>query len=135
MPDGKMPARHFSAGINMSLRNHIFVAVGIGGLLMATTGRAADLYVCDWGYVATPGLGAIYRFAPDGTKSTFASGLTQPSGRAFGAAGNLFASGIDPSFSFIDKYSPQGVKTSFVSGSVAGLGGLAFDSAGNLFVS
>jgi len=37
-----------------------------------------------------PGNDSILVFAPDGSESTFATGLTQPRGLAFDAAGNLF---------------------------------------------
>lgn len=36
------------------------------------------------------GAGAIYQYAPDGTKTLFAYGLNQPRGLAFDSAGNLF---------------------------------------------
>ena len=37
-----------------------------------------------------PDKGNIYKFTPGGTRSTFASGLTDPIGLGFDGAGNLF---------------------------------------------
>src|SRR5439155_25898492 len=62
------------------------VALAIG----ASTAKAApgDLFEADadaW----LAGTGTINKFTPDGTRSTFASGLN-PTGLAFDSAGNLF---------------------------------------------
>ncbi len=72
----------------------------------------------------------IFRFKPNGTKSTFASGLSDPSGLAFDRAGNLFVA--DNISGTIFKFTPAGVKTTFASG-LGNVHGLAFDSSGNLF--
>ena len=56
--------------------------------------------------------GVIFEFTPDGTQSTFASGLSNPQGLVFDSSGNLFVadSGV------IYKFSPDGVRTTFASG-------------------
>src|SRR5438128_4681098 len=41
-------------------------------------------------FVADSGTGTILKFTPEGTRSTFASGLNAPIGLAFDVAGNLF---------------------------------------------
>jgi uncharacterized protein YecT (DUF1311 family) len=90
------------------------------------------------------GKDSIFKFTPDGKKSTFASGLS--TGRstrlgtdgvynlAFDAAGDLFVSDED-SHSIL-KFTPDGKKSTFASGlGTYGVYNLAFDAAGNLFVS
>jgi len=47
-------------------------------------GQTQNLFVSD------AGNNAIYQFTPDGTRSTFASGLNSPDYLAFDSAGNLF---------------------------------------------
>ena len=74
--------------------------------------------------------GTIYKFAPDGTRSTFTSGLNHPTGLAFDSAGNLFES--DSNSGTIYKFAPDGAQSTFATG-LNGPIGLAFDSAGNLF--
>ncbi|MBA3353115.1 MAG: hypothetical protein H0U23_11980 [Blastocatellia bacterium] len=83
-------------------------------------------------YVAEPTDGVISKFAPDGTKSTFASGLDHPGGLAFDQAGNLFVTSAGQPGSIL-KFTPGGEMTVFASGfSIPGA--LAFDGAGNLYV-
>ena len=79
----------------------------------------------------------IYKFAPDGTCTLFSS---VPNAGGFGLAldsvGNLYAADADDQT--IYKFGPDGMRTIFVGPSTFGDGapiGLAFDSAGNLFVS
>ena len=79
----------------------------------------------------------IYKFAPDGTRTAF--GTTPGAGfdLAFDSAGHLYATDADDQT--IYKFTPDGTRTifagpdAFASGTVPV--GLAFDSAGNLFVS
>ena len=80
--------------------------------------RAGNLFVSDGS-----GRGNIYQFAPDGTRSTFASGLS--GGLAFDQADNLFVAAGD-----IYKFAPDGARSTFASG---GSGALAIDPAGNLY--
>jgi sugar lactone lactonase YvrE len=64
------------------------------------------------------GAGEILKFAPDGTKTVFATGLTNnPRGLAFDSDGNLFVAEI-PSTAQGDilKFSPGGAMTTFASG-------------------
>jgi len=79
----------------------------------------------------------IFKFTPNGTRSTFASGLGGGFGLAFNSAGNLFAT---DGFDHIFEYTPGGTRTTFAGPAAFGpneipAGQLAFDSAGNLFVS
>ena len=86
--------------------------------------RAGNLFYSD--------LTSIIKATPDGTKTTFASGLGRPLGIAFDAAGNLFVA------DFVDnaiyKFTPDAGRSTFASG-LNGPMGLAFDPAGNLFES
>ncbi|MBA3351841.1 MAG: hypothetical protein H0U23_05350 [Blastocatellia bacterium] len=95
--------------------------------------EAGDLYVADSSNAA------IFKYTPDGTRGTFASGFYQPVAIAFDHRGNLFVAdsgaGIPPQPSEIFKFSPDATKTTFASPGVFQLLGLAFDGAGNLFVS
>jgi hypothetical protein len=73
--------------------------------------------------------GVIFEFTPDGTQSTFASGLSNPQGLVFDSSGNLFVADSGA----IYKFGPDGVRTTFALG-LSGPIGLAIDSADNLFV-
>jgi sugar lactone lactonase YvrE len=81
--------------------------------------------------VADRGSGNIYKFTPDGGRTTFASGLNGPAGLAFDAAGNLFVADLDSGN--IYKFTPDGGRSTFASGLNYPFD-LAFDSVGNLFV-
>ena len=72
-----------------------------------TYAAPGDLYVSD------AGSGNIYEFTPDGTRSTFASGLT-PRGLAFDSAGNLFEA--DNVSGNIYEFTPDGTRSTFASG-------------------
>src|SRR5215468_6077008 len=91
--------------------------------LFVTVAAPGDLFVAQFD-------GSIFKFTPNGTKTTFASGLGNPEGLVFDSAGNLFEAdfGTDTIF----KFTLDGTKTSFASGLSAPVG-LAFDSSGNLF--
>jgi sugar lactone lactonase YvrE len=81
-----------------------------------------NLFVSD---IATD---SIYKFTPEGKKSTFARGISS-FGLACDRAGNLFVSHEHSIF----KFTPEGKKSTFVSGLGNALD-MAFDEAGNLFV-
>ena len=50
-----------------------------------------NLFVAEFGEInGGPGTGRIYKFTPNGVRTTFASGLFEPQGLAFDRAGNLF---------------------------------------------
>src|SRR3954467_11007988 len=59
--------------------------------------------------------GIVYRFAPNGSKTIFASGLNGPEGLAQDAAGNVFVS--ETGTGIIHKYTPDGAsRTPFATG-------------------
>ena len=66
-------------------------------------------------------------FAPNGTRSTFASGLT-PVSLAFNSSGDLFVASQGSIYEFV----PNGTRSTFVSG-LTDPSGLAFSSSGDLF--
>ena len=88
----------------------------------------------------------VYRFTPTGERSTVASGIYQPIALAFDRAGNLFVANPGSCVcipeiicqcppSTIIKIAPNGDQSTFATISSLQLLDLAFDSAGNLFVS
>jgi sugar lactone lactonase YvrE len=104
------------------------ISAQAGGLAFDAVG---NLYVTDWSRHS------VFKYTPDGTKSTFATKLTYPGGLCFDGKGNLFVSdeaAIDtkrqPS---ILKFTPDGKRSTFVTG-ISSFG-MAFDLSGNLFVS
>ena len=74
---------------------------------------------------------SVSKFAVDGTRSTFATGLKEPLGLSFDSKGNLFVS--DLGTNSIYKLTPAGEKSTFASG-ISSVG-MAFDRSDNLFVS
>ena len=74
--------------------------------------------------------GNIFRFTPDGMRTTFASGVGNPHGLAFDANGDLFVA--DFAGGTILRFTPAGMRSTFASG-LNGPHGLAFDQSGNLF--
>ena len=63
--------------------------------------KAGNLFVTDWG----SGGGGIYKFTPNGVRSTFAE-LGAPEGLAFDSPGNLFV--VDEDTENIFKFTPDG---------------------------
>jgi hypothetical protein len=96
-------------------------------------GAPGDLYVSDSSTYK------IFKFTPAGDRSEFASNLHQPRALAFDRKGNLFlgesGSGTTQVPSIIYKYTPDGTRSTFASLGLVDLLGMAFDGAGNLFVS
>ena len=109
-------------------------AVDSAGNLFVTT---ADF--CDSCLFGDPGVingsGKIYKLTPNGVRTTFASGLDDPTALAFDSAGNLFVANVSFNLSgTIYKFTPAGGRTTFASG-LEHPGAMAVDNAGNVFVS
>ena len=109
----------------------VFARAGVGWV----TGMAFD--AADNLYTANSEDGTIVKFTPSGGRSVFAyTGAPFMGGLAFDSAGNLFLA--EPSLygSQISKFTPAGVRSTFISSSaLLDTRGLAFDSAGNLYAS
>jgi streptogramin lyase len=106
-----------------------FVAVIACAISMSAS---ADLAVDDSGnlFVSAANSNMILKFAPGGTKTTFAAGVE--GALALDSAGNLFV-GVSDATGTIFKVAPDGTKSTF-SASVGNPSSLAFDPAGSLFV-
>jgi sugar lactone lactonase YvrE len=102
---------------------------------------AGNLFAACAGVPEVPNSAAIYKFAPNGTRTVFVGqsafgNFNGPIGLAFDSFGNLFVStetanpmGIDT----ILKFTPNGVESTLATGLDWPVG-LAFDRSGNLFV-
>src|SRR5437773_2347324 len=110
----------------IALLHRLVTVAGLATALLPFSVLAApgDLYEAD------NSSNTIFKFTPDGTKSTFASGLNRSFGLAFDGSSKLFEA--DYSSNTIFKFTPDGTKTTFASG-LSNPTGLAFDSSGNLF--
>jgi len=122
--------------------NKLFIALTFVGLAIAL----ARVNACAAGNLAIDGTGnlfaasssshAIFKFTPDGKKSTFASRVS-PDKMVLDGAGNLFVAEEhfqeDRHADVILKFTPDGKKSTFASG-LEDLWRMAIDGAGNLFV-
>lgn len=84
-----------------------------------------DLYETDLGS------GTVFKFASDGSKTSFATGLIAPVGLAFDGKGNAFIA--DTGNGTIVKVDPDGTQNVFATIQNDGPTGLAFDASGNLY--
>src|SRR6266478_48913 len=115
------------------------IIVSLGTLLFSISVRAGylafdhsgNLFASEVHYEKGHTVGAIFKFTPEGVKSTFASGLGDPVHQTFDEKGNLFVSDEDSNSIF--KFTSDGVKSTFASGLNVPVD-LAFDRSGNLFV-
>jgi sugar lactone lactonase YvrE len=119
----------------------LFVAVTIaclGTILASISAQAGGLAFDPAGnlYVADSSRHSVLKYAPDGTKSSFAAELKYPLGLCLDGKGNLFvsdgAANTARSQRSIFKFGPNGTKSTFVSG-ISSFG-MACDRSGNLFV-
>jgi sugar lactone lactonase YvrE len=110
-----------------------FASTGPSGAVGLAFDKAGNLYTAVANFSNFSG--TITKYTPQGVGSLFAS---TPPGvgtayLAFDAAGNLFASGSTFSDT-IAKFTPQGVFSLFASTGLHTPDGMAFDTAGNLYV-
>src|SRR5215211_906879 len=106
-----------------------FISAVSAVVILATSALTSNAAPGDI-FVSETHTGRIYKFAPDGTRSAFATGLADPLGLTFDAAGNLFEA--DYTTGTIYKFAPDGSRSTFATG-LNYPGALAFDVAGNLF--
>src|SRR5258705_34732 len=118
--------------------NKKFVALtvaSVGTIVVSISAQAGALAIDAAGNLFLSDEHSIYKFAPDGTKSTFATGLDHPTGLAADAAGSVYVTVVtapDASSHAILKFGPDGTKSTFTSlpGSFFA-GDLAFDRSAN----
>lgn len=123
----------------ISLSPKIFgvLAVSIFFISSNVSGAPGDLYVAAGG--------SIYKYTPAGDRETLASGIYQPIALAFDRGGNLFVAnpgscGCIPEIicecppSTIIKITPNGNQSTFATIQSLQMLGLAFNGAGDLFV-
>jgi len=113
------------------------VILAVGGI--AANAAPGGLFVSVNGTGGNGG-GFIYRYAPNGMQSTFASGLSRPRGLAFDSVGNLFVATnftnnpLNNSTCTILKITPDGTQNVFaILGGHYGQG-VAIDRSDNVFV-
>src|SRR5215469_17156862 len=117
---------------NYITQNHTLAGAVCAGtlLLMATGASAQNMFV-------SGSSGDIYEFTPGGTQSIFATPYNNSAytGLAFDKFGDLFAGDNkgDAIYEFKPGYVAGQTPITFASG-LPGVTGLAFNSAGNLFV-
>jgi DNA-binding beta-propeller fold protein YncE len=123
------PLTHFKK--TKILRN-IFLSLS-AIFALAITAHAQNLYVS-----ATGGAHAIFEYTPDGTQSTYATGLDNPRGLAFDSIGNLLAAHNpehhDISIGRVLKFNLRNHVSTFGSAANFTVEGLATDIAGNAYV-
>jgi hypothetical protein len=117
--------------------NKKFVALtlaSVGTILVSISAQAGALAIDAAGNLFLSDGHSIFKYAPDGTKSTFAAGLN-PLGLCFDGEGNLFVvdAAVTEAKSSILKFTPDGKKSTVAKG--ISPDGMAFDRSGNLVVS
>ena len=85
-------------------------------------------------FVADHETGSIYEFTAGGVKSTFASGLDDPTGLAFDSSGDLFILTVDNLYEFINNDGTLNTNPTLYASGFDIPTDLAFDSHGDLFV-
>ena len=90
-----------------------------------------NLYASHLGSSANPNYDTVSKILPDGTVSTFATGLSAPSGLSFDSEGNLYVA--NRGSNTISKVTPFGLVSTFATGLNLPTG-LAFDDGGSLYV-
>jgi DNA-binding beta-propeller fold protein YncE len=89
---------------------------------------AGDLFETDYHS------GNIYEYTPGGVLSIFATVTPAPQAMAFNSAGDLFVgTGYGNGNESITEITPNGTQSTFVASGLSYIGGLAFNSSGDLF--
>src|SRR6266545_5692057 len=114
----RLTEMNFITNLNIEMKK-LFVAVTVASLatmLVSVSAHAGGLAFDAAGNLFERGKDSIFKFTPDGKKSTFASGLSTYGvyNLAFDAAGNLFVADED-SHSIL-KFTPDGKKSTFATG-------------------
>src|SRR5437016_7492955 len=133
------PLTHFR---ETEILRNIFLSLG-AIFAVAITAHAQNLYVsvngAVCGFNCSDFSGSISEYTPDGTQSTFASGVARPRGLAFDSSGNLLVAVTrhgppTPQFQGrILKFPPAGHQSVLGNVALSFLEGVVTDSAGNTF--
>jgi uncharacterized protein YecT (DUF1311 family)/streptogramin lyase len=113
--------------------NRLFIAltaIGLATMLVSISAHAGRLAFDAAGTLFVADGHSIFKFAPDGEKSTFATGLNAPD-LAFDSKGDLFASDFGQKSIF--KFTPDGKKSTLATG--IKVFGMVIDRSDNLYVS
>jgi sugar lactone lactonase YvrE len=128
------PLTHFKKILILPVRT--FLSLG-AIFALATSAYAQNLYVSTHRLQSLGGH-AILEFTPDGTQSTYATGLDNPRGLAFDSIGNLFAAeilGVDHHvLGRALKFNLRNHVSTVGSAAFFSFVGLAIDVAGNAYV-
>jgi sugar lactone lactonase YvrE len=112
-----------------------FVTSGLIQPLAMVFDHSGNMYVTNFGVgppnKPTPGAGFVTKITPDGMVSTIVAGLTGPTGLVFDRAGILY---VASDISRIDKISPDGTMTPFVSSGLNIPADMTFGPDGVLYV-
>jgi sugar lactone lactonase YvrE len=121
----------------MNPKPAVLIAAGLGIVLACTGAQAGGLAFDAAGNLFVASEHSVFKYTPDGTKTTFAEGLKYPLGLCFDDKGSLFVSDgaatAATSQRAILKFSPTGRRSTFASG-ISSVG-LACDRSGSLLVS
>ena len=99
---------------------------GVADLEGLAFDSAGNLYIADFDG------NKVHKVTPQGTVTTFASGLLGPEGLAFGSNGDLY---IAENFDGVDEVTPSGQVTDIANGSLFNdPRGIAIDASGNIYV-
>ncbi|MFH0829977.1 MAG: hypothetical protein V1887_02330 [Candidatus Aenigmatarchaeota archaeon] len=116
----------FNGILKISTDKTINVLAEVGGVEQLTIDPSGNVFV------AGTGAGEILRITPNGTLTTFASGLSRPLDLEFGSSGGLFV--FESGTGDISRIAPDGGRITFASGFAEGISYLTFDAQGNLFL-
>ena len=110
------------------------IVASLGTILVSISAQAGALAFDAAGNLFVSDGHSVFKYTPDGTKSTFAAGLN-PLGLSFDGKGNLFVADdtVTSAKGSILKFTPDGKRTTFATGISSE--GMGFDRSGNLFVS
>ena len=92
----------------MNKRFVALIVAGVGTIVVSISARAGALAFDAAGNLFLSEGHSVFKYAPDGTKSTFAAGLT-PLSLSFDGKGNLFV--VDDAEASILKFTPEGKRS------------------------
>ncbi|MFH0869410.1 MAG: hypothetical protein V1839_04240, partial [archaeon] len=112
----------FNGILKISTDKTVSVISEIGGVEQLAIDSSGNIFVA--------GESEVFRFTPDGVRTTFVSGLSFPSDIEFGPSGDMFV--FEAGTGEISRIAPDGRRTVFASGFAKQIMYMAFDAQGNL---